>query len=133
MHPGSTAPLRGALRCVSVEIHSVFLPHAPCQPGASPLSALTQVPPQAASAPDTSNREAAEDTDDFYKCSEDDGGDDDGSICDAEWVNEVEVTFADGTFGCEASRMVSITCEWDADGGMARGRNALPEHLHRRG
>ena len=45
----------------------------------------------------------------------------DGSICDAEWVNEVEVTFTDGTFGCEASRMVSITCEWDADGGMARG------------
>ena len=51
----------------------------------------------------------------------------DGSICDAEWVNEVEVKFTDGTFGCEASRMVSITCEWDADGGMARGRNALPE------
>ena len=42
-----TAPLRGALRCVSVEIHSVFLPHAPCQPGASPLSALTRVPPPA--------------------------------------------------------------------------------------
>ena len=37
------------LRCVSVEIHSVFLPHAPCQPGASPLSALTRVPPPAAS------------------------------------------------------------------------------------
>ena len=25
----------------------VFLPHAPCQPGASPISALTRVPPQA--------------------------------------------------------------------------------------
>ena len=32
----------------SVEIHQVFLPHAPCQPGASPTSALTRVPPQAA-------------------------------------------------------------------------------------
>ena len=31
-----TASLCGALRCVSVEIHPVFLPHAPCQPGASP-------------------------------------------------------------------------------------------------
>ena len=53
------APLRGALRCVSVEIHSGqfsrwgLLPHAPCQPDphrenwASPLSALTRVPPQA--------------------------------------------------------------------------------------
>ncbi len=53
------APLRGALRCVSVEIHSGqfsrwgLLPHAPCQPDphrenwASPLSALTRVPLQA--------------------------------------------------------------------------------------
>ena len=48
-----TASLRAAHRCVSVEIHAVFLPHAPCQPDphrenwASPLSALTRVPPQA--------------------------------------------------------------------------------------
>ena len=34
-------------RLVSVEIHQVFLPHAPCQPGASPASALTRVPPPA--------------------------------------------------------------------------------------
>ncbi len=40
-------PLRCVLRCVSVEIHPVFLPHAPCQPGASPASALTRVSPQA--------------------------------------------------------------------------------------
>ena len=66
--------------------------------------------------------------DDFYKCSEDDGGDDpdDGSddpntICDAEWVNDVTVTFADGTFGCSTTRDVTITCTWDADGGMAQG------------
>ena len=64
---------------------------------------------------------------DFFECSEDDGGDDDdGSICDAEWVHEVEVLFADGTFNCSTTRMVTITCEWDADGGMAQGRNALP-------
>ena len=30
------ASLRAAHRCVSVGIHPVFLPHAPCQPGASP-------------------------------------------------------------------------------------------------
>ena len=36
IHPARTASLRAAHRCVSVEIHSVFLPHAPCQPGASP-------------------------------------------------------------------------------------------------
>ena len=65
--------------------------------------------------------------DDFYECSENDGGDDDdGSICDAEWTRDAEVTFADGTFGCSTTRMVTITCTWDADGGMAQGRNALP-------
>ena len=48
-----TAPLRAAHRCASVEIHSGqfsrwgLLPHAPCQPGASPTSALTRVPPPA--------------------------------------------------------------------------------------
>ena len=66
--------------------------------------------------------------DDFRACSEDDGGDDaDGSECDAEWVNDVTVTFADGTFGCSTTRDVTITCMWDADGGMAQGRNALPD------
>ena len=65
---------------------------------------------------------------DFRGCSEDDGGDDDdGSMCDATWVNDVEILFADGTFGCSTTRMVTITCEWDADGGMAQGRNALPD------
>ena len=62
-----TAPLRGALRCASVEIHPGqfsrwgLLPRAPCQPGphredwphrenwASPISALTRVSPQAPS------------------------------------------------------------------------------------
>ena len=61
------------------------------------------------------------------KCTEDDGGDDDdGTICDAVWTREADVLFADGTFGCTATRSVTITCTWDADGGMATGRNALP-------
>ena len=65
---------------------------------------------------------------DFFECSESDGGDDDdGSICDAEWTRDAEVLFADGTFDCSTTRMVSVTCTWDADGGMAQGRNALPE------
>ena len=34
--------------------------------------------------------------------------------------------FADGTFGCTATRDITISCTWDADGGMAQGRNALP-------
>ena len=65
---------------------------------------------------------------DIRKCSEADGGDDDdGSICDAVWTRDAEVLFADGTFGCTTTRTVSITCTWDADGGMADGRNALPQ------
>ena len=67
---------------------------------------------------------------DFRGCSEDDGGDDDpegaNTTCNATWVHDVTVTFADGTFGCTATQDVTITCEWDADGGLARGRNALP-------
>ena len=51
-----TAPLRVAHRCASVEIHPGqfsrwgLLPRAPCQPGASPLSALTPLCPQAVNA-----------------------------------------------------------------------------------
>ena len=64
---------------------------------------------------------------DFRGCSEDDGGDDaDGSECDAEWENDVTITFADGTFGCTATRDITVSCTWDADGGMRTGRNALP-------
>ena len=65
--------------------------------------------------------------DDVRECTEADGGDDDdGTICDAVWTREAEVKFADGTFGCETTRTVSIKCTWDADGGMAKGRAALP-------
>ena len=65
--------------------------------------------------------------DDFRGCTEDDGGDDaDGSECDATWENDIEILFADGTFGCSTTRAITVTCEWDADGGMTQGRNALP-------
>ena len=46
--PAEPRRFRAAHRCASVEIHRVFLPHAPCQPGASPASALTRVSPPAA-------------------------------------------------------------------------------------
>ncbi|MCY4671240.1 MAG: hypothetical protein OXC29_25035, partial [Rhodococcus sp.] len=65
---------------------------------------------------------------DFRGCSEDDGGDDaDGSECDATWEDTFTITFAALTFGCERSRDITVTCKWDADGGMAQGRNALPD------
>ena len=78
----------------------------------------------------TAKRTTTRPGDDFEafvrKCSEADGGDDDdGTICDAVW-SDAEVLFADGTFGCTTTRSVTITCTWDADGGMAVGRNALP-------
>jgi hypothetical protein len=79
------------------------------------------------------NRTVMDNADDFYECSEVDGGDDDpegeNSTCDADWINDVTVTFADGTFGCTTTRDITITCEWNADGGMATGRNALPSEF----
>ena len=74
------------------------------------------------------NYAADGDQSDIRSCTEDDGGDDDdGTICDAVWTREADVLFADGTFGCSTTRSVSIKCTWDADGGMADGRNALPQ------
>ena len=40
----------------------------------------------------------------------------DGEGCDAEWSEDYEVLFADGIFGCTTTRMVTISCEWDAQG-----------------
>ena len=48
-------------------------------------------------------------------CDPDDGGED---ACDAEWSMDYDVTFADGVFGCSTTRMVTITCSWDAQGGI---------------
>ncbi len=57
-------------------------------------------------------------TDDAQACTDDDGGDG----CDAKWSEDYEVLFADGLFGCTATRMVTISCEWDADGELGRYR-----------
>ncbi len=73
---------------------------------------------------------ATSDQADVRGCTEDDGGEShDGTVCDAVWTRDASVLFADGTFGCTTTREVSITCTWDADGGMAVGRNALPSNL----
>ena len=58
-------------------------------------------------------------------CSDDDGGDG----CDAEFSADIEVTFAAGTaLGCDPIKeTVTITCEWDSDGGM--GRYRADDHL----
>ena len=65
---------------------------------------------------------------DFVACSEGDGGDDEES-CNAEWSYDGEVLFASGSFDCTTTRPVSITCEWDADGGLSAGRNRAPDHF----
>ena len=57
-------------------------------------------------------------TDDAHGCTDDDGGDG----CDAAWSADYEVLFADGLFGCTEKRMVTISCEWDANGEMGRYR-----------
>ena len=78
------------------------------------------------------NRSAITGAGDFYKCSEDDGGDDDAddnTLCDAEWSYDAEILFASGTFGCTTTRMVTVTCEWDASGEMSVGRNRAPNHF----
>ncbi|MXW38203.1 MAG: hypothetical protein F4Z65_08075 [Acidobacteria bacterium] len=56
--------------------------------------------------------------DDANACSDDDGGDG----CDAMWSEDYEVLFADGLFGCTTKRMVTISCEWDANGELGRYR-----------
>ena len=48
-------------------------------------------------------------------------GRDGDSSCDATWVNDVTVKFMDLTFGCEVEQAITVTCEWNADGGRAVG------------
>ena len=80
------------------------------------------------------NRMPLRDRGDIVECTEADEGDDaDDSECDAEWTTDVEVLFTDGTFGCDTTRMVTIMCSWDVDGGMATGRNALPNEFRPNG
>jgi len=56
--------------------------------------------------------------DDANACTDADGGDG----CDAKWSEDYEVLFTDGLFGCMAKRMVTISCEWDANGELGRYR-----------
>jgi len=44
----------------------------------------------------------------------------DGEGCDSVWSNDYEVLFADGVFGCTTTRMVTISCEWDAQGELGK-------------
>ena len=75
------------------------------------------------------NRTVMTNADDFYECSEDDGGDDPGAdssdpntICDAEWVQRCRrLRSRTAPSGCSTTRDVTITCNVGfADGGMAQ-------------
>ena len=52
---------------------------------------------------------------DAAECSADDNGDDQDAACDAELVINHDLLFVDGTFGCETTRNVTVTCTWDAN------------------
>ncbi len=51
--------------------------------------------------------------DDAHMCS-----DADGKGCDASWEMDYDILFGDGVYGCETTRTVTISCEWDAQGMM---------------
>ena len=48
----------------------------------------------------------------------DDNGDEQEEACDAAFEMDFEVFFTDGTFGCETTREVTVTCEWDSQGDL---------------
>ena len=50
------------------------------------------------------------------ECSMDDNGDEQEEACDAAFEMDFPVFFTDGTFSCETTRTVTVTCEWDAQG-----------------
>ena len=39
---------------------------------------------------------------------------DDENACDAELVLEHDLFFTDGTFGCDTTRSITVTCTWDS-------------------
>ena len=55
---------------------------------------------------------------DENKCSMDDNGDDQEEACDATFKMDFPVFFTDGTFGCETTVTVTVTCEWDSQGDL---------------
>ena len=65
-------------------------------------------------------------TADNYSGSDSKCGDDDGADgCDAKEEIEKKIMFESGTaLGCETTRMVTFTCEWDSSGGFTVGAGA---------
>ena len=56
---------------------------------------------------------------DAAECDTGDNGSDQDNACDAELVIEEDLLFVDGTFGCETTRAITVTCTWDsADDGI---------------
>ena len=53
---------------------------------------------------------------DEAECTMDDNGDDQEEACDAMFEMEFPIYFTDGTFGCEITVDVTVTCTWDAQG-----------------
>ena len=51
---------------------------------------------------------------DEVECTMDDNGADQDAACDAELVMDFPILFVDGTFGCETTRNVTVTCTWDS-------------------
>ena len=67
---------------------------------------------------------------DIQECSDADnvGAAADGELCDAEWTNTFTVTFVNGTFNCDpVEKTYTLTCHWDADGGLDQGRGGAPD------
>jgi hypothetical protein len=51
------------------------------------------------------------------KCDPDDHSDADADACDAEKTWDIELSFHDRVgFGCNTTHMITVTCEWDAQG-----------------
>ena len=48
---------------------------------------------------------------DANECTMDDNGDDQEEACDAAFEMDFEVFFTDGTFGCDTTREVTVTCD----------------------
>ena len=55
---------------------------------------------------------------DEAECSMDDNGDDQEEACDSMIEMDFDIFFTDGTFGCETTRTVTVTCEWDSQGDL---------------
>ena len=68
---------------------------------------------------------------DNNECSMGDNGDDQEEACDAMFEETFPVYFTDGTFGCETTVDVTVTCEWDSQGGLGDPDPATTEFTAR--